>query len=163
MRSAHAVTMDQDVVNPGCTGNVRNIVQVTPWISVLVVDGWRNNSVFDGEAGSHNLHGARSPKSVATHRLDRGDGDTVSLLAKCQFDPGCLGDVVVDHRVSVGTYVVDVFGAQPSISDSHGHCSSSSIAFFVNRSELSPFRGTAEAENPGINRDSAGTCVGVVL
>ena len=95
--------------------DVRNVVQVTVRIGVLVVDGGRHDSVLESAHAGYRLDSAPGTQHVAGHRLGGRDRNREGALGEDGLDGGGLRPVVRRRARAVGIDVVDVIGLQSCV------------------------------------------------
>ena len=89
---------------------VRDVVEVALGIRLLVVHRRREDAVVDREHAHHRLDRAGRAEAVAGHRLRRGDGELVRVVAEDVLDRLRLGRVAERRRGAVRVDVADALG-----------------------------------------------------
>src|SRR5690606_7281115 len=83
-----------------------DVVEVARLVAVLEVEGRRDPSVFEGEAGDGGLDGAGGAEGVGVVRFGPAGGDAVAAFAEELFEGVALGGVVEGGGGSVGADVI---------------------------------------------------------
>ena len=92
---------------------VRDVVEVALRVGVPVVDRRRQHAVVERERAHHRLERAGGAEAVARHRLRRGDGEPVGVVAEDLLERARLGEVAERRRGAVGVDVADPLRRDP--------------------------------------------------
>ena len=85
-------------------GEVHAIVDVLVQVFGVVVDGWRDDTVFEGHNASHSFYGSCSTDQVTGHRLGGIQVHVIDMIAEHALDR--LQFRVPSHRQAEWRYRV---------------------------------------------------------
>ncbi len=108
---------------------VGDIVQVTFWVRVLVVDGWRGDAGLQRLGGQDHFHGTGRAKHVADGTLGRADGNVGGMLPEDPLDCQRFTDVALRRAGTVGIDIIDIIRIKPGVAQGHAHAAGGSFPF----------------------------------
>src|SRR3954452_20677746 len=126
---------------------VRDVVEVTVRIGVLVVDRRRQDAVLHGQGREDRLDRAGRAETVTRRALRRRDRDPGGdVLADRELDHPRLARVADRCRGAVGVDVVDLRGVDARVGERHRHRARRALARRVGVGDVRRVRGEAVAD-----------------
>src|SRR6185437_3418584 len=100
--------------------DIRYIVQIALWIRDIEVDGWWNQSVFNGDQRGRNACRPASALGMSNLRLQSGHWDLVGVITKRELDRPRLHTVVHLGGSPMQADILNVLRADPSFIERQG-------------------------------------------
>ena len=149
--AAEAEGVVDDGVHLHLSRGVRHVIQITFGVGGLIIDGGRNDAVFDGQRANGHFHRARRAEHVAGRALRRADSDFFRVFTKNRFNGLRFGDVALRRGGAVGVDVGNIVEIQPAAAERHFHAARRAFAAGRRRGEVMRVGGVAIANDFAIN------------
>ncbi len=154
--AAEAEGVGHGVLDVGAAGDVGDVVEVALGVRFVVVDGWGELGVLEGEGGDDEFDAAGGAEGMAEGGFGGADLDGFGGGAKDFFDGLGFGEVAEFGGGAVGVDVVDLIRIDFGFAEGFFHGGGGTGAVFIGGGDVAAIAGGTDSDEFGIDAGAAG-------